>query len=398
MVQGPAGTGHLWIGGLVLAAMVASPAVRGAAWMNLASLAYDQALLADGPGKNERMRRARDFAGRAIAVHASSSRPFVLAATIESALEGPAAAVTLWEQAVKLEPANDGIRFQLAEAYHAAGADDLALVQWRNAAAVPMLLQQGYDARNAGDIDGALTFFDRAARVDPAAYVPWTAKGDSLWRLQRFEEAREAFEHAIEIDPGRSRAYELLGALLMGPLEKLEEAETVVALGFTRTGESSDDLFLLRSRLAFLRGDYPSAERDAREAIGLSPRSGNYLAWLGELYYHQQRYQEALEQYKRTLAWAAEPVWQWRGYLRLGQTYGALDNWSAAVAAYRTALELSIAQDVTPVIRAQNRVVLGEALQHTGETELAKAEFTRALADDPANDRAARLLAAMRLP
>jgi len=391
-------TRHLWIGALVLAAMAASPAVRGAVWMNLASLEYHRALMGGESEQAGHLSRARALADRAGAADTSGSRPLVLAAAIDTMLNRPGEAVALLEQAVARDPANDGARFQLAEAYRATGDDEKALLQFRSADAVPMLLQQGADARHAGDVPAAIGFFEQAARVDNTAYQPWIELGNSYWTLRRFEDARQAYTQAIERDPTRARAYEQLAGLLMGPLDTLEEAEAVVADGLLRATEASDDLYYIRSRLAFMRSDYPSAERDARRAISLSPRSGNYLAWLGELYYHQKKYAEALEQYERTVSMAAEPVWLWRGYRRLGQTYAAQLNWSAAVEAYGKALEISIAQDVPPDVRAENRVEFGEALRQNGEADRARAEFTRALAEDPANQRAARFLAAMRRP
>jgi len=391
-------TRHLWIGGLVLLAVLASPQVRGALWMNLGSLHYHRALRSNGAAQQEQVRRARDLAGRAGAADPMSSRPLVLAAAIEAAGGDARGAIAFLELAVALEPANVGARFQLAEAYHKIGADDRALPHWREAGAAPMLLQQGDAARASGDLSAALDYFEQATVVDPGAYEPWIALGNALWTLSRFEDARRVFGQLIDRYPGRPQAYERVAALLIGPLSRPSEAEAVVEEGIARAETPNPDLYMHRSRLAFRRSDYASAEQNAQRAIELSPRIGDYLAWLGQIYYHQQRYPEALAQYQRTETDAAQPTWRWRSYRRIGQTYGAMQNWPAAVEAYRTALTISLAQGVTAQVRSQNHLALGEALRQNGDVELARAEFTQALADDPANERAARFLAAMRRP
>jgi len=393
-------TRHLWIGVVTLLALAASADTRGAAWLNLASVHFHRAVLDAGPSADAQVQRALDLDDRAIAADPANSRALVLAATIQAARGGTQAAIALLERAVALEPANVGVRLQLANAHLSAGSEDVALAHWREAGtwAVPMLLKKGDIASAAGDITGAMAYYERATRVDPAANGPWIALGTAFEGMGRFEEARVAYGRAVEQQPGQTAGYERLAALLIDHINRPAEADAVVADGMARVRSPGPGLYLLRSRRAADLGDYHAAERDARQAIALNPRHGTYLAWLGELYYRQGRYAEAVAQYARTGGEADEPNWRWRSHRRIGQTYAALQNWSAAVEAYRTAVAVSRAQGASAQVLSQNHLALGEALRDAGDIEMARAEFTRAIAEDPANERAARLLAALRNP
>ncbi len=389
---------HLWIGGLALLMMVASTKVRGALWMDLGSLQFHHAVLAGGPSAAERTQRALDFASRAGVLNPASARPLVLAATVHLGEGDAQTAIALLERAAALEPSNVGVRFQLADAYRGVGAKDLALPHWRTARAMPMLLQQGVEAGKSGRLSEAREYFKIATLVDPSAYEPWILLGHASVSLGRLEDAELAYTQAVERQPGRSAAYEELATLLSGPLGRPEQAEAVIAEALARVQAPGPGLFLLRSQLAVDQSDYAAAEQAAQQAIAIAPRQGRALAWLGELYYRQERYPEALAQYLRTEAEASDPVWRWRSYRRIGQTHAAQQNWDAAVEAYRMALTISQAQGSTGQVLSQNHLALGEALRQSGEIELARAAFNQALADDPTNERAARWLAAIRRP
>ena len=49
--------------------------------------------------------------------------------------------------------------------------------------------------------------------LDPQDYNTWTNQGFTLYKLQRYTEAKEAFEKALEINPDYQPAIENLKAI-----------------------------------------------------------------------------------------------------------------------------------------------------------------------------------------
>ena len=58
-----------------------------------------------------------------------------------------------------------------------------------------------------GEFDEALQAFDEAIRLDPKATVAWYNKGLTLVYLGKFNEAIQAYDEAIRLDPGYALAW-----------------------------------------------------------------------------------------------------------------------------------------------------------------------------------------------
>ena len=59
--------------------------------------------------------------------------------------------------------------------------------------------------------DEALEAFEKAIALEPDLPEAWRNKGVALERLNRYKEAQEAFQHLVELTPNNSAAWLQLG-------------------------------------------------------------------------------------------------------------------------------------------------------------------------------------------
>ncbi len=125
---------------------------------------------------------------------------------------GDVAAVASLEQALTLDPQNRAgtaaeAAIHLAIYHHGVGDHRRTLVEtdralgWRSDL-VDGWAYQGLARRGLGDLGGALESFDKARTLDPTQAEIHNNRGIVLYELGRLDEAREACERALEIDPG----------------------------------------------------------------------------------------------------------------------------------------------------------------------------------------------------
>jgi tetratricopeptide (TPR) repeat protein len=72
---------------------------------------------------------------------------------------------------------------------------------------------RGLDDGSNGRFEPALALFDKAVRLDPGNAAIWTNIGKSRYWLKDYAGAREAWEHALKLEPGRRDAVSGLAAL-----------------------------------------------------------------------------------------------------------------------------------------------------------------------------------------
>ena len=101
-------------------------------------------------------------------------------------------------------------------AYDRAGNPERALATVRrglarNATFVPFHLTIANLFRQQGDLDGALTHVDRAIDLSPARGYAHEQRGRLLFGLERYAQAKVAFEAALEFEPGKRTTLFYLG-------------------------------------------------------------------------------------------------------------------------------------------------------------------------------------------
>ena len=220
-----------------------------------------------------------------------------------------------------------------------------------------------------GNLEQALSMFDRAVEAAPDDPRPHAHRGTCLAKLGRLEEAATEFEasldalrgiegelqrrrgnvltrlgrhadaqellrRAVELLPASADAWYDLGVSL-SELRMLPDAAEAFARAAALDGEGVDACLNLAAALA-AAGRYEGAARALRDAVAREPSDVDVLFELGVCLGHLERYEEALAIYDRALALDPEDpdVWNNRGVAlhELGRADEALDAYSRALA------------------------------------------------------------------
>jgi Flp pilus assembly protein TadD len=218
----------------------------------------------------------------------------------------------------------------------------------------------------------------RAIAMEPGFEPPaWNGLGNLLtYHLSRYEEAEQAFRHAIELDPQFAGAWNNLGNLLRDRLSRYEEAEQA----YRRAIELDPQFVLPWDNLGkLLRKDFKrfkEAEQACRRAIELDPRSSRSWNGLGVLLADPlKRYEEAEQAYRRAIELDPQFVLPWDNLGKLLRKHPK--RFKEAEQACRRAIELDPRSS-----RSWNGlgVLLADPLKRYEEAERA---FRRATELDP---------------
>jgi len=134
-----------------------------------------------------------------------------------------------------------------------------------------------------GELEGARRMVAYALEIAPAGEVLyWLGAGSILAEAGWIAEAREAYERARELDPGRAEIHAELAelALWRGELEVALESA-----GRSEEAGESAAAARIRGVVAALRGDYAAAEVYLDDALAVSPDDSIALTWRAEVAY-----------------------------------------------------------------------------------------------------------------
>jgi tetratricopeptide (TPR) repeat protein len=365
-------------------ALLTLPIWVSALLVNAGRALYNPSALHAVPPKADHLEEMNWLAYSAARLYPSNVRACLLLGLLAVLNGEDLRARMAFEQGIALEPTDRQAQLALANTCYRLGETACAVEHWRLAGAHRELLNRGQVLYKADNYPAAEAWFQLAVQVDPGnsdGWLRWIAVLKAQAKWQAAERAARAFAQRF---PKLSLPYEELANALL-QLKQPEDAWQVVETGFALVPKPGAQLYYLRSRLAAERQDYLAAEADAIQAIALQPTSGLYLAWLGDIYMRQERYDAALAQYERAARNASSPDWMWRADQYKGSLYAAQGWWSEAVAAYTRAVSLGQEQGATSNVLAQNYALLGNILLRSGDLTGAEVAYRQALQLNPQN-------------
>ena len=149
---------------------------------------------------------------------------------------------------------------------------------------------------NAGDLEGAIASFARAAELQPEnPNHPYHA-GQLLLQLGRASEAEERLRAATRLDPGHAESRNDLAWLLSSDSERLDEALRIGAEAY-RLNDASPFADTL-GWIHYLRGDYPRAVDMLSRAASNAPEDAVIRYHLGMALARQGQSERALQELK----------------------------------------------------------------------------------------------------
>jgi tetratricopeptide (TPR) repeat protein len=281
-------------------------------------------------GRSEQRRDSVAALGRYLALEADEARA-VVAGLALCRLGGPVALDLVLQALSRFGPQSHFANAVGSEL--AAHGEPLAI----EARASLELLARGDLRAAVGDTAGALADYRRAAEQDPELATAWNRVGVALGRLGRTEEAREAYEQALEVDPQASAA---------------------------------------RINLARLRaagGDQRGAIADLRLVLTQTPDHSGAWAALGLMFHETGQLEMALESYDRALELDRSDA---AVFNNRATTHRALGHYAWALDDLSASLELDPTNAVVWANRADLRC-------HQGRLRASQTDYRRALELDP---------------
>jgi tetratricopeptide (TPR) repeat protein len=309
----------------------------------------------------------------------------------------------------------------------------LALALQMSSSAALQHLHAGVEADKAGQLDSAITEFQKAIDVDPKLAVAFVDLGGVFIEKRDYASAVAPLKRALELNPNIEGGQQLLGYALLAQgfsaeaLPHLEKAGDENALGIAlldvgrlpdavavlqkaliknpndpdllyyygrASGLLSKEIFdTLESRFPdsarahqMMAQDYaalrevPSAEREFNEALRLRPQTPGLHLELGELYARAQQWDKAEEQFKLETEFqpgSAEAMY------RLGESQLQLGKFHEA----RVSLTASdrLRHDMPETL-----YMLGKAADSDGDEALAQKSWLRVLTLDKDSSLAAQ--------
>jgi tetratricopeptide (TPR) repeat protein len=202
----------------------------------------------------------------------------------------------------------------------------------------------------------------------------WVEKGRCLNSLERYDEALECLEKAIEIDSNYARAWAHRGDVLES-LKRYDEA----LVSYDRAIELDEYHPWHWAKRGYLLNNlkhYEEALESFDMAIELDDNDPWDWASRGDVLDNLKRYEEALESYDRALELDANYQWAWANR---GDVLSHLKRYDEALVSYDRALELDVNDRWVWALR-------GNVLSHLKRYDEALVSYDQALELD-ANDR-----------
>lgn len=284
--------------------------------------ATELAILAERSQADGANDEAIAFYDRAISQDSSNVEFYIREINLMVRENMPERAVERAEQATILEPGNDAVWTAAAAAYLADGGrlsdrgdPNAANLQYANAAkAARQALNVNPDNATAlayaaggtilqGDPDKyeqAQLFADDAVRIDPENAIARYYMATVFTYQGRYAEALEQYQRGLEADPTNPNlhigiAYNYYGTgSIPDALLSFEDAINVDP----NNAEAYDG----RAYMYLQLGDAPLAEQNALEATRLNPFMARAQGRLGEAYYQQNNYQDAIAALEKAVA------------------------------------------------------------------------------------------------
>lgn len=193
----------------------------------------------------------------------------------------------------------------------------------------------------------------------------------------------QAESHArafLQRQPASSAAHFTLGYVLYRE-NKPKESLTEYTTGSRYHTPAANDLAVVAMDYILL-ADYPDADKWLTQATHWQPENALYWYFLGRTKYSENRFQQAIAAFNRSLALKPDDL---RAEYNLGLSFAGLGRFSEAEAAYKTAISLEKASGPSD---PQPYLDLGSLLAQQGEIDQATSYLAKAVELDAGNPKA----------
>lgn len=175
----------------------------------------------------------------------------------------------------------------------------------------------------------------------------WLA--ESLYQQQMFNEASQRFASITDLSAIERKLQpwvRLRMAQCLGKLERWDDAGVVANDALHQFGDFTNDyeFVFVSARSKEARGLFDDAEKLYTEVIesenGKDSETAAIAQWrIGEMYFHKEKFEEAIDAYYRVDSLYDHPKWRSAAILQAGKCQEHLGNWKHAVKLYTQILD-----------------------------------------------------------
>ena len=216
---------------------------------------------------------------------------------------------------IEAEPENAEARFLLGKLYGAEGSYEEMVAQFEAASGSAFqaeidVLRQNYWARayNEGvafaqgdsvNLDRSRAAFVRATRIDADRLEAWRNLAYVYYQSDQTEEAIATYRHITDQASDDVDSFYSLGVLLLNENRYVEAVDVLNHLTEIDGNHLEGHINLAVAQVN--TDDLQGAEQSYKQAIAIAPDAANPRYNLGNLYWQQERYEEALAAYAKSV-------------------------------------------------------------------------------------------------
>jgi len=197
-------------------------------------------------------------------------------------------------------------------------------------------ISRGFAYLNKGQIEDAISDFNKAIELDPGKAVAYVVRGSVYHsRLNQLDNAISDYSKAIEIDPDLAVAYQNRGSVY----NRLDQLDNAIS-DYSKAIEINPDFAVAyqdRGSIYQSQGRFDNAISDYSRALDLKPEDSVIYNYRGSAYFEQEQYQKAFNDFNRAIE--LDPSYA-SAYINRGTYYNAIRKFGDAIADYKKALEL----------------------------------------------------------
>jgi len=194
------------------------------------------------------------------------------------------------------------------------------------------LMDKGYSLTELGRLDEALDAYDRAIDMQPNYAWAWARKGRTLRLLNRYDEAITCYDKALAIQPHYAWAWKGKGIVL----ERMGAQDQALKAYQTATEIDPDDVWNWYNQADALQnmGRYDEAVALLKRALQLDSAHPNSWAKLGQVYRLQHDFQSAISAYEKAIELDPTYAWALNG---CGLAFKAIHHYKEALLCFKRA-------------------------------------------------------------
>ena len=195
------------------------------------------------------------------------------------------------------------------------------------------LVNKGYSLTELGRYEDALDAYNEAIEMQPDYGWAWGRKGRTLRLLERYDESLECYDKAIEIKADDAWSWNGKGIVL----ERLKCYEDALEHYEMATTHEPNYVWHWYNRGGALKelGRHDEAIMMINRALAIDPTHANSFAKLGQIYRIQDKLRDSLKAYEKAIELQSDYSWAHNGY---GLTLRAMNRMEEAVVAFRRAI------------------------------------------------------------